>query len=150
MRKPIQNWRKYNHWYRKYKHNFACGSKYMKWNQRQKLSFCRAVSDFVCFDCRLRSIFVSLRLKSRFVESKRLCQRIKPCFVVYISFWRFQNVYKEMDVFGSLFYTYLVFNLRRVAHGNRGRGRLLMTAATWLTKCWLNKWLVDTQRVWCT
>ena len=48
-------------------------------------------------------------------------------------------IYKEMDIFGSLFYIYHVINLRRVAHGNRGRGRLLMAVATRLTKCWLNE-----------
>ena len=86
----------------------------MKRNRRQKLTFRRDVSGFVatydislCCYCWLGSFFGSLQLKSRFVEWKCSCQGIKPRFVVCISFWRIQNRFMEMDVIGSLFYTYL-------------------------------------------
>ena len=68
--------------------------------------------------CRYRwlwSLFVSSQLKNRFVESKRLCQRIKHRYVVFISFWRIQNCYKEMDLSRFLFYRYIACNLHRVA-----------------------------------
>ena len=58
---------------------------------------------------------VSSQLKSRFVESKCSCQRIKPRFVVCISLRRIQNRYKKMDAIGSLFHIYLACNFCWVA-----------------------------------
>ena len=96
----------------------------MKQNQRQETSFCCALSHFIatyrnslCRCCWLWSLFVSPQLKNFFVESKRLCQRIKHCVVVFISFCWIQNRYKEMNVIRSLFYRYIACNLHRVAMG---------------------------------
>ena len=68
----------------------------------------------LCRYCRLWSLYALPHLKNRFVESNCLCQRIKHCFVVCISFWRVQNCYKEMDVIRSLFYWCIECNLHRV------------------------------------
>ena len=75
-------------------------------------------------------INTSPQLKNGFVKSKRLCQRIKHRFLVCLSFWRFQNRYKEMNVIRSLFYRYIACNFDRVANGNGGWQRLPMAVAT--------------------
>ena len=109
----------------------------MKQNQRQKSSFRCTLLHFMtmyhnslCRYCQLWSLFVSPQLKNRFVESKRLSQQIKHRFAVCISYWRIQNLYKEMDVIRSLFDRYIACNLHRVAHDNGGWRGMSMTVAT--------------------
>ena len=109
----------------------------MKQNQRQKsrfrctlLHFMTMYHNSLCRYCQLWSLFVSPQLKNRFVESKRLSQWIKHRFTVCISYWRIQNLYKEMDVIRSLFDRYIGCNLHRVAHDNGGWRGMSMTVAT--------------------
>ena len=109
----------------------------MKQNQRQKSSFRCTLLHFMtmyhnslCRYCQLWSLFVSPQSKNRFVESKRLPQWIKHRFAVCISYWRIQNLYKEMNVIRSLFDRYIACNLHRVAHDNGGWRGMSMTVAT--------------------
>ena len=91
----------------------------------QRIAICCAVTvDYGHFSCRHNS-------------AKRLCQRIKHRFVACISFWRIQNLYKEMGVIRSLFYRYIACNLHRVAHDNGDWRRLSMAVAT--ERCWVER-----------
>ena len=84
--------------------------------------------------CRLWSLVMSRQLKNRFFEAKRLCQGIKHCFIVCISFWQIKNRYKEMNVIRSIFYRYAC-NSHRGTHDNGGRRRFSMVVAT--ERCWV-------------
>ena len=56
------------------KRNFPCTLSYFMATYRNSL----------CRYCQLWSLFVSLQLKNWFFEAKRLCQRIKHRFVVFV------------------------------------------------------------------
>ena len=106
-----------------------------------KMSFCCNLSHFMATYrnslsryCQLWSLFEPPRLKNRFFEAKRLCQRIKHRLVVCISLWWIQNCYKKMDVIRSLFYRYNACNLHRVTHDYGGWRR--------------SPWVVTTERYW--
>ena len=64
------------------------------------------VSQFVVSLLSIMVTFWVAATQDRFFEAKRLCQQIKHVFVVCISFWRIENLYKEMDVIRSLFKGY--------------------------------------------
>ena len=51
----------------------------------------------LCRYCRLWSLFVSPQLKNRFSEAKRLCQRIKYRFAVYILLYIYMLYTKSLQ-----------------------------------------------------
>ena len=64
---------------------------------------CVVTVNYGHFLCRHNSRIVAKRIKS-----KRLCQGIKHCFAMCISFGGIQNCYKEIDIIRSLFYRCLI------------------------------------------
>ena len=107
--------------------------KSMKRNRRQEFSSCR-VSFRGNVYCRLGSLFVSRQLMSRFIESKHLCQQIKPRFLcVHFILMNSKPLRENGRNRGSVEHLHMVM----VTHGNGETERLSLVGST--DRCWLER-----------